>query len=156
MWICKIHIFSDKFWKKIENRSDFFEKKCIFGILTPHYDVIGGSKNLKILSQTYFWPFCQVSSKSERIFWKIVIFGPFDPPLWRHRPKFKKWWRHQKIFQLKLGGYAKFQENRWSRFGVPKELPILKIFFIKYQILRCLTPHYDVIRGSIFAKKVHL
>ena len=77
------------------------------------------------MSQTYFWPFCQVLLKSEQIFWKMVIFGVFDPPLWRHRPKFWKWWRHQKIFQMKLGGCAKFQENRWSRFDFTKKIVIL-------------------------------
>ena len=111
MWIRKIHIFSHIFWKKIENRCDFFEKSAFSGFWPPpHYDVIGGQKSWKILkslSQTYFWPFCQVSLKSERFFWKIVIFGLFGPPLWRHRPKFEN------DDVSRENGLGEWSINRW-------------------------------------------
>ena len=48
----------------------------------------------------------------------VEKFSPiFSPLLWRHRVIFLVLWRHKSKYRDKLNKLAKFQKNRWSRFG---------------------------------------
>ena len=116
-YIC-VQTFCLILWKsneKIPIIWRFFIKYSYFRCLTPHYDVIKGSKiikNVKKFIANIFLIILPSVVKIGAIFWKIVIFGTLTPPLWRHWDFWGSQRPHQKKDHTSNRVDTKFQKNR--------------------------------------------
>ena len=121
--------------KKFEkNRSRKVKKSDFFGFWTPEMGskrVNLGSKISNSRSVDFFRFFRIFSDFFEFFFEKVVFFQAFRPNFRPDGPILETRKPQNKIFQTQKRGYAKFKENRQSRFGWAQNY----LFLYKTQII---------------------